>query len=59
MRRKRKSPKAGGLIRTIRKPIAPPTRVETDRLKYDRPRERARLRRAGRPEGPDEARKDN
>ena len=48
MRRKRKSRKAAGsLIRTIRKPTAPPTRVEAEQLKYDRARERARLRRAG------------
>ena len=47
MRRKRKTPKAGGLIRTIRKPTAPPTRVEAGQLKYHRARQRARLRRAG------------
>jgi hypothetical protein len=42
---KRKRP-SGGLIRKLRKPIAPPTRVADDERKYSRPRERERLRRA-------------
>ncbi len=44
MRKRRKSP-AGGLIRRIRKPIAPPMRVEEDELRYHRERERERMRR--------------
>jgi hypothetical protein len=35
----------GGLIRKLRKPIAPPTRVAEDLRKYSRQRERERLRR--------------
>jgi hypothetical protein len=43
--RKRKSPaaKKKGLIRRIRKPMAPPARVEQDTSKYSRSRERQRL----------------
>jgi hypothetical protein len=41
-KRKRTS---GGLIRKLRKPIPPPTRVAEDERKYRRPRERKRLRR--------------
>jgi hypothetical protein len=42
VRRKRAS---GGLIRKLRKPIPPPTRVAEDERKYRRQRERERLRR--------------
>ena len=35
----------GGLIRKLRKPIPPPTRVAEDERKYRRPRDRERLRR--------------
>ena len=46
MARKRKSPGArGGIIRKLRKPIAPPSKVEEDERKYKRARERERLRR--------------
>jgi hypothetical protein len=41
---KRKRP-SGGLIRKLRKPIPPPTRVAEDERKYSRQRERERLRR--------------
>ncbi len=41
-KRKRTS---GGLIRKLRKPIPPPTRVAEDERKYSRQRERERLRR--------------
>ena len=40
---KRKSA-AGELIRKLRKPLAPPTKVKEDERKYRRERERARLR---------------
>ena len=40
---KRKS--SGGILRKLRKPIAPPSKVEADRRKYKRARERERLRR--------------
>ena len=36
---------AGGLIRKLRKPIPPPTRVAEDERKYSRARERERSRR--------------
>jgi hypothetical protein len=36
---------AGGLIRKLRKPLAPPTRVGDDGRKYRRAREQNRLRR--------------
>jgi hypothetical protein len=36
---------SGALIRKIRKPMAPPTRVAEDDLKYRRAREQERLRR--------------
>jgi hypothetical protein len=35
----------GGLIRKIRKPMAPPARIEEDTTKYRRERERERRRR--------------
>ena len=46
----RKAPKvriatAGDLIRKLRKPLAPPTRVAEDDRKYSRARERERARR--------------
>jgi len=34
---------AGALIRKLRKPVAPPTRVAEDERKYSRARERQRL----------------
>ncbi|HTR60349.1 MAG TPA: hypothetical protein VMH37_01530 [Candidatus Binataceae bacterium] len=37
--------KTGGLMRKVRKPIPPPTRVEEDPTKYQRTREKERLRR--------------
>lgn len=37
--------KAGDLIRKLRKPMAPPTRVAPDESKYSRARERERIRR--------------
>jgi len=36
---------AGALIKKLRKPIAPPTRVVADENKYSRARERTRTRR--------------
>jgi hypothetical protein len=39
-------PKAGELIKKLRKPMAPPMRVEPDESKYSRPRERERIRRS-------------
>jgi hypothetical protein len=46
MQRRKHRPGAGrGLIAKIRKPTAPPTRVEENVKKYRRPRERERLRR--------------
>jgi len=42
--RKSAKPARRGLIAKLRKPIAPPTRVVTDKKKYDRARERERLR---------------
>ncbi len=44
----RKAPKsvsAKSLIRKLRKPLAPPTRVVEDERKYERARERERIRR--------------
>jgi hypothetical protein len=45
IRHKRKSPS-----RKVRKPVAPPTRVEEPPTTYRRSRERARLRREGKKE---------
>jgi hypothetical protein len=46
MARKRKSPgDSGGIIRKLRKPIAPPSKIEEDERRYNRARERERLRR--------------
>jgi hypothetical protein len=39
--------KAGELIRKLRKPMAPPTRVVADESKYSRARERELTRRTG------------
>jgi hypothetical protein len=36
---------AGALIKKLRKPLAPPTRVEADENKYSRARERSLTRR--------------
>ena len=41
----RKAIAAGGLIRKLRKPLAPPTRVGEDERKYRRAREQNKLRR--------------
>jgi hypothetical protein len=46
-RRRKKKP---GVLKTIRKPIAPPTRVEDDLKSYQRAREKERLRRVEKPE---------
>jgi len=49
MRRKKlKSPSitAGELMNKVRKPMAPPARIEEDLRKYSRPRERRQLRKA-------------
>jgi hypothetical protein len=35
---------AGALIKKLRKPMAPPTRVDSDESKYSRPRERELIR---------------
>ncbi|HEY6417850.1 MAG TPA: hypothetical protein VIX59_02510 [Candidatus Binataceae bacterium] len=43
--RKRKKSLRGALIAKIRKPMAPPARVDDDIKKYRRERERERLRR--------------
>jgi hypothetical protein len=37
--------KSGGVMRKVRKPIPPPSRVEEDLNRYRRERERERLRR--------------
>jgi hypothetical protein len=42
VKRKKKS---GGVMRKVRKPMAPPSRVEEDIKRYRRERERERLRR--------------
>jgi hypothetical protein len=44
--RKRTRRKPGGVLKKIRKPLAPPTRIEEDPTTYRRERERERLRRA-------------
>jgi hypothetical protein len=44
-KRKRTAGKQGGLISKIRKPMAPPARIEEDTTKYHRERERERRRR--------------
>lgn len=43
--RNRADPSSGGLIKKLRKPIPPPTRVVEDERKYSRARERERSRR--------------
>jgi hypothetical protein len=46
--KKNKTPlksEAGALIKKLRKPLAPPTRVESEENKYNRAREREILRR--------------
>ena len=46
MRRKQSKPApAGALIRQLRKPVPPPTRVSVEERKYNRAREHERLRR--------------
>ena len=45
--RKRKTPlksEAGAIIKKLRKPMAPPTRVDHDESKYSRARERELMR---------------
>jgi hypothetical protein len=51
-RGKKRSAKKG-LIARLRKPMAPPARVEPDPKKYDRAHERERLRRQAELENPD------
>jgi hypothetical protein len=43
--RKRTKPQHASLIRKLRKPMAPPAKVEEDERKYKRARERERQRR--------------
>ncbi|HVA77170.1 MAG TPA: hypothetical protein VNF27_04710 [Candidatus Binataceae bacterium] len=43
--RRKKRPAKKRLIARLRKPMAPPARVEDDPKKYDRKRERERMRR--------------
>ncbi len=52
--RGKKRPAKKRLIARLRKPMAPPARVEADPKKYDRPRERERLRRQAEMEKSDE-----
>lgn len=51
--RGKKRPAKKRLIARLRKPMAPPARVESDPKKYDRARERERLRRQAELEKPD------
>ncbi len=48
--RKGRKKRKGGVLRTIRKPMAPPARVEEDSKTYRREREKERLRRLEEPE---------
>jgi hypothetical protein len=45
-RKKQKAPsiRTGELVRKLRKPMAPPAKIEEDVRKYNRARERGRLR---------------
>ena len=43
--KKARKKKSGGVMRQVRKPMAPPLRVEEDIKRYHRERERERLRR--------------
>lgn len=43
--RKRPGKRTPGVMRMVRKPLPPPTRVEDGLTKYQRAREKARLRR--------------
>jgi hypothetical protein len=45
MKKKTTKTKRGDVMRKVRKPIPPPSRVEDDLKRYRRQRERARLRR--------------
>jgi hypothetical protein len=45
MKRKAIKKKTGGVMRKVRKPVPPPSRVEEDLKRYHRERERERLRR--------------
>ncbi|MHB8382041.1 MAG: hypothetical protein ACYDC3_06835 [Candidatus Binataceae bacterium] len=51
--RGKKRPAKKRLIARLRKPMAPPARVEDDPKKYARPRERERLRRESELEKPE------
>lgn len=51
--RGKKRPGKKRLIARLRKPMAPPARVEDDPKKYARPRERERVRRETEMENPD------
>jgi hypothetical protein len=51
--RGKKRPAKKRLIARLRKPMAPPARVEPDPKKYDRARERERLRRRAELEKPE------
>ena len=42
---KKTSKSRGGLMRRVRKPVPPPSRIEDDEKRYRRERERERLRR--------------
>ena len=41
--------KTGGLMKKVRKPVPPPTRIEDDTKKYKRAKEKERLRRGETP----------
>jgi hypothetical protein len=43
--RKQRSKRSAGVMRMVRKPLPPPTRVEDGLTKYQRAREKARQRR--------------
>jgi hypothetical protein len=45
MKKKPTKSKSGDVMRKVRKPVPPPSRVEDDLKRYRRERERARLRR--------------
>jgi hypothetical protein len=43
--KKARRKRGGGILKKVRKPVAPPARVEEARTRYRRERERERLRR--------------
>jgi hypothetical protein len=49
VKRKAVKKKSGGVMRKVRKPIPPPSRIEEDIKRYRRERERERLRREAPP----------